>query len=287
MNGAKDTFFETSYSLRLRGKLVTLDSPKVMGILNVTPDSFYDGGKHEQHYLDQINRMVKEGAFCIDVGGASSKPGAIAPTEEEELQRVIPVIEQIRGQFPDTYISIDTYRAKVAREAVASGADIVNDISAGSLDDKLFETVAELHVPYILMHMQGNPETMQQNPKYENVTQDIIYQLSEKINVLRSLGIADVIIDPGFGFGKTVEHNFQLLKELKFFQLFNAPILVGLSRKSMINKVIGSSPKTALNGTTSLNTIALLNGAKLLRVHDVKEAVECIQLVEQYRQVHA
>jgi len=258
-----------------------------MGILNVTPDSFYDGGKHTENYLGQVSNMVQEGAFCIDVGGASSKPGVSAPTTEEELERVIPVIQQIRSQFPDVYVSVDTYRAKVAKEAVAAGADMVNDISAGNLDEALFETIAELHVPYILMHMQGTPERMQANPQYKHVTQDVIYQLSEKMNTLRALGIADVIIDPGFGFGKTVEHNFQLLKELKFFQLFNVPILVGLSRKSMINKVIGSTPETALNGTTALNTIALLNGAKLLRVHDVKEAVESIQLVEQYQQVYA
>ena len=286
MNGAKDTFFRTSYSLQLRGEIVELNTPKVMGILNVTPNSFYDGGKHLDQFLMQTEKMINEGAFIIDVGGASTKPGAETPSLQEELERVIPVIEQIRKTFPETYISVDTYRAEVAKQAVAAGADIVNDVSAGRIDPDLLQIVADLKVPYILMHMQGDPATMQDNPTYDNVTQDVIFELSEVLGRLRRMGVADVIIDPGFGFGKSVEHNFQLLRELKYFQLFNVPILAGLSRKSMINKVLGTSPQNALNGTSALNTIALMNGAKLLRVHDVKEAMQCIQLVEQYQQVH-
>lgn len=280
---AKDTFFKTSYSLQLRGEIITLDTPKVMGILNTTPNSFFDGGMHQDQYLVQTEKMINEGAFIIDVGGVSTKPGAKAPSTQEELDRVIPVIERIRKNFGNTYISVDTYRCEVAKQAVASGADIINDVSAGKLDDGFLETVAELKVPYILMHMQGNPSNMQNNPSYENVTQDVILNLSKVLNTLRKLGVADVIIDPGFGFGKSVEHNFQLLSELKHFQLFNVPILAGLSRKSMINKVLNTTPQSALNGTSVLNTIALLNGVKLLRVHDVKEAVQCIQLVEQYQ----
>jgi len=286
LNGAKDTFFRTSYSLQLRGEIVELNTPKVMGILNVTPNSFYDGGKHLDQFLMQTEKMINEGAFIIDVGGASTKPGAETPSLQEELERVIPVIEQIRKTFPETYISVDTYRAEVAKQAVAAGADIVNDVSAGRIDPDLLQIVADLKVPYILMHMQGDPATMQDNPTYDNVTQDVIFELSEVLGRLRRMGVADVIIDPGFGFGKSVEHNFQLLRELKYFQLFNVPILAGLSRKSMINKVLGTSPQNALNGTSALNTIALMNGAKLLRVHDVKEAMQCIQLVEQYQQVH-
>ena len=282
---AKDTFFRTSYSLQLRGEIITLDTPRVMGILNITPNSFFDGSKHQDHYLMQTEKMVNEGAFIIDVGGVSTKPGSVAPSVQEETDRVIPVIEQIRKNFESTYISIDTFRSEVAKQAISAGADIINDVSAGRLDDNFLQTVANLKVPYILMHMQGNPSNMQENPAYKNVTQDVIFDLSEVLGKLRKLGVVDVIIDPGFGFGKSVEHNFQLLRELKHFQLFNVPILVGLSRKSMINRVIGTSPRNALNGTSALNTIALLNGAKLLRVHDVKEAVQCIQLVEQYKKI--
>jgi dihydropteroate synthase len=286
LNGAKDTFFRTSYSLRLRGEIVELNTPKVMGILNVTPNSFYDGGKHHDQFLMQAEKMINEGVFIIDVGGASTKPGAETPSLQDELETVIPVIEQIRKTFPETYLSVDTYRAEVAKQAVVAGADIVNDVSAGRIDPDLLQTVADLKIPYVLMHMQGDPATMQDNPTYDNVTQDVIFELSEVLGRLRKMGVADVIIDPGFGFGKSVEHNFQLLRELKHFQLFNVPILAGLSRKSMINKVLGTSPQNALNGTSALNTIALMNGAKLLRVHDVKEAMQCIQLVEQYEQVN-
>jgi dihydropteroate synthase len=258
-----------------------------MGILNVTPDSFFDGGKYTamDAILFQAEKMLTEGADFIDIGGMSSKPGASIISAEDEIQRVLPALEAILKRFPETIISIDTVHAKTAQETIAAGAAIINDISAGEMDKNMISTVAKLQVPYILMHMKGTPETMQQQPSYENVSKEVIRFLLQKINHCRESGIKDLIIDPGFGFGKTTEHNFQLLKNLKSFEILGVPILCGLSRKSMINKILGISAKDSLNGTTALNTLALLNGANILRVHDVKEAKEAIQLVEYYHSI--
>lgn len=270
-------------TLNCNGKLIDLTSPKVMGILNVTPNSFYDGGKHteEKVILKQVEKMLLEGATFIDVGGYSSKPNAEEVSEEQELQRILPVVQNISKEFPNTVISIDTFRSKVAQAAVENGAAIINDISAGNLDVKMMETVAQLQVPYIMMHMKGTPQTMQSLTQYENIVKEMLFYFSEKIALARSFGINDLILDPGFGFAKTVDQNFEVLNKLDLFQITELPILAGLSRKSMIYKTLDTSAEFALNGTTSLNTISLLKGAKILRVHDVKEAVECVQLFNQ------
>jgi dihydropteroate synthase len=270
-------------TLNCNGKLIDLTSPKVMGILNVTPNSFYDGGKHteEKVILKQVEKMLLEGATFIDVGGYSSKPNAEEVSEEQELQRILPVVQNISKEFPNTVISIDTFRSKVAQAAVENGAAIINDISAGNLDVKMMETVAQLQVPYIMMHMKGTPQTMQSLTQYENIVKEMLFYFSEKIALARSFGINDLILDPGFGFAKTVDQNFEVLNKLDLFQITELPILAGLSRKSMIYKTLNTSAQFALNGTTSLNTISLMKGAKILRVHDVKEAVECVQLFNQ------
>lgn len=268
-------------TINCKGTLVDFSSPKVMGILNITPDSFFDGGQYqnEKAVLSQVEKMLNEGATFIDVGAYSSRPGADHVSEEEELKRIVPVIELLLKEFPEIYISVDTFRSKIAKETVDAGAAIINDISGGNMDELMFETVAKLQVPYIAMHMQGTPQTMQQNPSYEHITTDLTKFFSEKIFQLHQLQVNDIIIDVGFGFGKTIEHNFQLLKELEFFTNLNAPILAGISRKSMLYKTLDITPQEALNATSSANTIALLNGANILRVHDVKEAMECIKIV--------
>ena len=270
-------------TINCKGTLLDLNSPKVMGILNITPDSFYDGGmyKDEISILNQTEKMLVDGATFIDVGAYSSRPGAAEVSEEEELKRIVPVIELLIKKFPDIIISVDTFRSKVAKETISLGAAIINDISGGNLDSKMYETIAKLKVPYILMHMAGTPKTMQNNPNYEDVTKDLIYFFSEKIDQLHRLNISDIIIDVGFGFGKTIEHNFQLLRNMSLFQHLDKPILAGLSRKSMLYKTLDITAQEALNATTSANTIALLNGANILRVHDVKEAVEAVTLVNQ------
>ncbi|TYP99413.1 dihydropteroate synthase [Tenacibaculum adriaticum] len=270
-------------TINCRGKLIDFSSPKVMGILNVTPDSFFDGGKYknEKDILSQVDKMLTNGATFIDVGAYSSRPGAKHISEEEELLRIVPVVELLVKNFPKIIISIDTFRSKVAKETIITGAAIINDISGGKMDEEMFKTVAKLQVPYILMHMQGTPQNMQLNPKYHDITQELISFFAEQIFKLRQLKLNDVIIDVGFGFGKTIEHNFELLRKLELFKSLEVPILSGLSRKSMLYKPIGSSAKEALNATTSANTIALLNGANILRVHDVKEAVEAIKIVNQ------
>ncbi|MEP7127369.1 MAG: dihydropteroate synthase, partial [Chitinophagales bacterium] len=280
---AKNTIFSSKTTLNCRGRLLDLSIPVVMGIINVTPDSFYDGGKWEEEktLLMRAEKMLREGASILDVGGMSTKPGAVTVSEEEELRRVIPVIHAIIKQFPEAIISVDTWRSCVLRRAVEQGASIANDISGGALDVDLWKTVADLKLPYILMHMQGSPDNMQLNPQYENAVQEIFDWLKIKILQLNELGIHDIVIDPGFGFGKSVDHNFQLLRELSAFRLFELPILAGVSRKSMICKVLKVNPDQALNGTSVLNTIALLNGASILRVHDVREAKEAIQLMLQ------
>jgi dihydropteroate synthase len=270
-------------TLNCNGKLIDLTSPKVMGILNVTPNSFYDGGKHVEAkaILNQVEKMLSEGATFIDVGGYSSKPNAEEVAEEQELQRILPVVQNISKEFPNAVISIDTFRSKVAQAAIENGAAIINDISAGNLDAKMMETVAQLQVPYIMMHMKGTPQTMKSLAQYKNIVKEMLFYFSEKIALARSFGINDLILDPGFGFAKTVDQNFEVLSKLDLFQIAEMPILAGLSRKSMIYKTLDTSAEFALNGTTSLNTISLMKGAKILRVHDVKEAVECVQLYNQ------
>ena len=270
-------------TINCKGTLVDFSSPKVMGILNITPDSFFDGGKyqHKKAILTQTEKMLKEGATFIDVGAYSSRPGADHVSEEEELRRSLPAVALLLREFPDIYLSIDTFRSRVAKKTIEAGAAVINDISGGNMDALMFKTIAQLQVPYILMHMQGTPQTMQNHPRYEHITTDLIQFFSEKMDELRRLQINDVIVDVGFGFGKTILHNFQLLKELHHFQTFNLPLLAGVSRKSMLYKTLNIHPNDALNATTSANTIALLHGANILRVHDVKEAVECIKIVEQ------
>ena len=263
------------------GKLIDVSSPKVMGILNITPNSFFDGGKYsgEKEVLAQVEKMLSEGATFIDIGAYSSKPNAEFVSETEEISRLIPIIKLVLNHFPETLISVDTFRANVAKVAVENGACIINDISAGSLDDAMMQTVARLRVPYIMMHMKGNPKTMQSLTQYENITKEMVFYFSEKVAQARNFGINDLIIDPGFGFAKKLEQNFEVLNNLELFQMLELPILVGVSRKSMIYKTLETSPELALNGTSVLNTIALQKGATILRVHDVKEAMECIKLV--------
>lgn len=258
-----------------------LSLPKVMGILNCTPDSFYDGGvfSSSNRALEQAGKMLDEGAAIIDVGGYSTRPGASDVSEHEEVRRVIPVIEKIIQHFPEAVISIDTFRSSVARQAIASGASIINDISGGGLDSNMFETVTSLGVPYILMHSRGTPQTMASLTQYDHLLRDIVFDLSKKVSQLHSFGVKDIIIDPGFGFAKTIDQNFELLRNFDYFEILEKPILAGLSRKSMIWKTLGVRTEEALNGTTSLNMVALLKGASVLRVHDVKEAVECVKLV--------
>lgn len=268
-------------SINCNGKLVSLDSPKVMGILNVTPDSFFDGGKYkdELSIVTQVEKMLEDGATFIDIGAYSSRPNASHVSEEEEKQRLLPIVSLILKKFPETIISIDTFRANIAKEAIEAGAALINDISAGNLDSSMMETVGKLDVPYIMMHMQGTPKTMQQNPTYENIVKELLHYFSQKIAEAKSHKVNDIIIDPGFGFGKTVAHNYEILKQLELFKLLDFPLLAGVSRKSMIYKVLETSPQEALNGTSVLHTIALQRNASILRVHDVKEAMECIKLV--------
>ena len=269
------------YSINCKGKLVDLSSPKVMGILNITPDSFFDGGKYssEKDVINHTEKMILEGATFIDVGAYSSRPGAKSISEKEELERILPIVTTLAKVFPKIIISIDTFRSEVAKQCVLNGAAIINDISAGNLDKNMFRTIAELQVPYIIMHMQGNPKNMQLNPTYNNIVQELLFYFSGKIAQLRKLGVNDIITDVGFGFGKTLSHNYQLLHHLEMFKNLEVPSLVGISRKSMLYKPLEINPESALNATSSANTIALLNGANILRVHDVKEAMECIKIV--------
>jgi len=270
-------------TINCNGKLIDLSSPKVMGILNVTPNSFFDGGKHSdlKAILSQVEKMLSEGATFIDIGGYSSKPSAEFVSEEEELGRLLPVVQQIVREFPTAILSIDTFRSKVAQTTIENGAAIINDISAGKLDDTMLQTAAQLQVPYIMMHMKGTPQTMQSMAQYDNIVKEMVFYFSERVAQARSHGINDIIIDPGFGFAKTIPQNFEVLTKLELFQMLELPLLAGVSRKSMIYKTLETTPEFALNGTTSLNTIALLKGATILRVHDVKEAVECVTLYHQ------
>lgn len=270
-------------TINCNGKLIDLSTPKVMGILNITPDSFYNGGmyKDQSNIVNQVQKMLDEGATFIDVGAYSSKPNANEVSLDEELSRILPIITLLIKQFPDIIISVDTFRAEVAKQCIAKGTALVNDISAGHLDENMLETVAKLNVPYIMMHMRGNPKTMQQQTNYDNILKEVLFYFSERITTARALGIKDIIIDPGFGFAKTLEQNFELLNVLEGFKITNLPLLAGLSRKSMIYKTLETSSAEALNGTTALNMIALQKGASILRVHDVKEAVECVTLFNQ------
>jgi len=269
-------------TLNCHGNLIELDTPKVMGIINITPDSFYDGGKSfsEKNILNQAEKMLSDGATFLDIGGYSTRPNAEEISENEETKRAVSAIELILNKFPQALISIDTFRSEVARTSVDSGAVMVNDVSGGTLDNNMFKTVAALKVPYILMHIRGTPKTMSKLTDYKDVTFDVLKDLSEKIASARSAGINDIIVDPGFGFAKTREQNFVLMNNLELFQNLDVPVLVGISRKSFIQKTLGVDATQALNGTTSLNTIALLKGGSFLRVHDVKEAVECVKLIE-------
>jgi len=267
-------------TINCKGELIDLSSPKVMGIINTTPNSFYAESRKtlEKDILKQVEQMLKEGADFIDVGGYSTPPGAPKVKETEELKRVLPAAEKILKNFPETLISVDTFRASVAEKSIEAGAAIINDISAGNLDPEMMKTVAKHQVPYIMMHMRGTPQTMKDLNQYDDLVQDILFYFSEKINAARTLGINDLIVDPGFGFAKNISQNFELLSKMELFKTLELPILAGLSRKSLIYKTLNTSAQEALNGTTFLNSIALSKGASILRVHDVKEAVECTKL---------
>lgn len=269
-------------TLNCNGELIVLDSPKVMGILNLTPDSFYDGGKYknEAEILGQTEKMLTEGATFIDAGAYSSRPDAANISEEEELKRILPVVEMLLREFPGIILSIDTFRSRIAQECVLAGAAMVNDISAGNLDDKMMEIIAELQVPYCMMHMRGTPKTMKTLNQYENLLPEILFYFSQKIRTARNMGINDLIVDPGFGFSKNPQQSFELLSKLEIFTTLELPLLIGVSRKSMIYKSLDIEPDDALNGTSILNTIALQKGADILRVHDVKEAVQCLRLLK-------
>ena len=270
-------------SININGELLDFSTPLVMGILNVTPDSFYSGSRKqsEEEIVGRVCQILEEGGKIVDIGGQSTTPTSTLIPAKEELKRLEPTLRLIRKEFPNTILSIDTFYSEVAGPAVEKyGVNIINDISGGQIDDNMFETVARLNVPYILMHMRGIPQTMQQHTRYDNLVQDILYYFSEKIAKLNLLGVNDIIIDPGFGFSKTTDQNYQLMAYLKYFNIFDVPILVGISRKSMIYKLLECTPQESLNGTSALNTFALLSGANILRVHDVKEAVECVKIVE-------
>ena len=281
----EDKLFPAKITLNSRGKLLLLDEPWVMGIVNITPNSFYPQSRIDHNEPDMALRraeeMIEAGAKIVDIGGYSSRPGADEVSEEEELLRVIPVIQSIKREFPRILLSIYTFRSKVARESVEAGVDIVNDISGGGLDPEMIPAVGELNVPYICMHMRGTPQSMNNLTSYENLENEILAYFNQKLLACRKAGIKDVIIDPGLGFSKTLEQNYKILKNLSYFNTINAPILIGLSRKSMIYKLLGITQEEALNGTTALNMVALMNGARILRVHDVKEAIESVKLFKQ------
>ena len=267
-------------TINCKGQLIDLSIPKVMGILNVTPNSFFDGGKYknEDDIIFQVSKMLNDGATFIDIGAYSSKPSAEFVSEKDEMERIVPVIKLILEHFPHTLLSIDTFRAEVAKVSIENGAAIINDISAGELDDKMFDVIAHYNVPYIMMHMRGNPQTMQGLTQYNDIVKEMLFYFSDKVKKARNFGINDLIIDPGFGFAKTTDQNYEVLKKMELFNLLDLPVLAGFSRKSMIYKTLNISAQEALNGTTVLNTIALTKGTKILRVHDVKEAMETVTL---------
>ena len=279
-------FLKRKNTINVGGNLIDFTVPIVMGIVNVTPDSFYDGGKMEDEkvLLASVEKMINDGAGILDIGAVSTRPGAAVVSTKIELSRLLPAVQTIRNSFPDIPISIDTFRSWVAVRVIDEiGPVIVNDISGGSLDSKMFETIGKMRVPYILSHIQGTPKEMQENPQYDDIIKDISTYLSERVKRLTKFGVLDIIIDPGFGFGKTVDHNYDLLNRLDSFKVFQLPMLVGVSRKSMIWKALGSSPEEALNGTTVVNTLALMGGADILRVHDVKEAVETVTIFSEIK----
>jgi len=275
------------FTLNCRGRLLTIDTPVIMGIINTTPDSFFKDSRQQTNdaLLRQAEKMINEGATILDVGGQSTRPGSLQLEAGEEMNRVIPAIALIASNFPEAYISVDTFYASVAKEAVAAGASVINDISGGLLDEAMLETAGNLHTPFICMHMKGTPQTMQQKAKYNNVTRDVLDYFIERTDTCRLAGIHDVILDPGIGFAKTIAHNFELVKNLATFKMPGKPLLLGISRKGMIHKTLGITAEEALNGTTVLNTIGLMNGADILRVHDVKEAREAIVLTQQIMQL--
>ncbi len=280
----EDRLFPQKYTLQIKGRLVSLEKPKVMGILNITPDSFFEGSRVqnlESQLLDRAGKMIEDGADFLDIGGYSTRPGAAEVSITEEIDRIAPAISLIKKYFPNTLISIDTFRSQVASAAIDSGVDLINDISAGELDSEILSVIASSGLPYIAMHMRGTPQTMQQFTHYDDLIKEIVSYFSQKIDSFRKLGIKDVILDPGFGFAKTLEQNFELLRQVSTLKIFGYPILVGVSRKSMIYRLLQTNPGQALNGTTALNMFSLIQGANLLRVHDVKEAKETITLYEQ------
>lgn len=283
-SSTEDKLFPQKYTFQIKGRLCSLDNPKVMGILNLTPDSFFEGSRvpaNENSWLQEAEKKIQDGADFLDLGGYSTRPGAEHLSVAEETNRVLPALKAIKKQFPDTLLSVDTFRAEVADAAVAEGADLINDISAGNLDPNMLPMVAKLGVPYIAMHLKGNPQTMQAETDYQELLPEILHYFSSKIARFNELGIKDVIIDPGFGFAKTLEQNFEVLRQLKSFRQLGLPIMAGVSRKSMIYKTLKISAEEALNGTTALNMFALMQGANILRVHDVKEAKETVQLFKQ------
>ena len=271
-------------NINCKGKLIDLSSPKVMGVLNLTPDSFYDGNKfdNEKKILNQVEKMLNDGATFIDIGAYSSRPGATHISEDEEKSRIIGTVDLLISKFPDAILSIDTFRSSIADECLHAGASIINDITASEYDSEILKIAHKHNAPYVMMHMRGMPQDMMKQNKYDNLIKDILYYFSKKIEAARIVKVNDIIIDPGFGFSKNIDQNYNLLKNLGLLKSIDLPILVGLSRKSMIYKLLKTTPELALNGTTSLNTIALLNGANILRVHDVKEAMECVKISNQF-----
>lgn len=280
-SGILDDFFSTNKTININGQLIDFAIPRVMGILNVTPDSFFDGGRYtsDADILNKVGSMLEEGASFIDVGAYSTRPGAKDIPEKDEEARAVHAVRIIKKEYPDATVSIDTFRSRVARACAGEGAGMVNDISAGELDAGMLETVAGLGIPYIAMHSRGNPQTMSKLTEYGDLLKDITNYFHQRLHLMQQLGLKDIIVDPGFGFAKTVEQNFVLLKNLEYYRIFGRPVLVGLSRKSLIWKTLSKQPDDALNGTTVLNTIAIIKGANILRVHDVKEAIEIIRLV--------
>jgi len=282
----KNTVFSAKRIINVSGRLLQIDEPLVMGVINLTPDSFYEGSRTDRESIvDNASRLLTEGATLLDIGGQSTRPGATIIPEEDELARVIPAIEAVHQAFPEAIISVDTFRSRVAGEAVEAGASMINDVSAGEMEEGFLETVAALQVPYVLMHMQGTPATMQQDPTYDDVVDDILGFFIGKIATLRELGVKDIILDPGLGFGKTVAHNYEIVKKLDSFKVTGLPIMVGASRKSMVCRLLDVKPEEALNGTTAIHTLSLLNGASILRVHDVREAREAVRIVKYYNSV--
>jgi dihydropteroate synthase len=273
-------------TINCKGQLIDLSAPKVMGILNITPNSFFDGGKYknETEILSRAEKMIAEGATFIDIGAYSSKPSAEFVSEQEEIERIVPVVNLILKHFPETILSIDTFRSEVAKACIENGAAIINDIAAGNLDDKMLATIAKYQVPYIMMHMRGTPQTMQTLTDYNDIVKEMLFYFSERVAAARRLGINDLVIDPGFGFAKTLQQNYEVFQKLELFENLELPMLIGISRKSMIYKTLNSNAEEALNGTTVLNTLALTKGAKILRVHDVKQAMECVTLFNKINQ---